>query len=123
MVLGVLGVSLLLVAVSLAAHGVETAADRRRAFAALGAQGATAGDLVAAHRRETELVVLPLAALGVTAGIVPVVFDHPSWGSFGVALAVVAGTVVLCWVAVLVSTALARPAIRRACRPENLRNG
>jgi hypothetical protein len=36
---------------------------------------------------------------------------------------VAAGTLALCWVAVLVSTALARPAIRRACRPENLRNG
>ncbi|GAA1939258.1 FtsX-like permease family protein [Nocardioides marmoribigeumensis] len=123
MVLAVLGVSLLLVAVSLAAHGVETAADRRRAFAALGAQGATVGDLVAAHRREAELVVLPLAALGVTAGIVPVAFDHPSGGSVGLALGVAVGTLVLCWLAVAVSTALARPAIRRACRPENLRNG
>ena len=128
MVLVVLGLSMLLVAVSLAAHGVETASDRRRAFAALGAQGVSARDLVAAHRRETEIVVLPLAAVGVLAGLVPALLTTVLASSVGpgdavVVLGVLVGTVVLCWVAVLISTALARPAILRACRPENLRNG
>ncbi len=124
LVLGVLVTALLMVSVSLAVHAAETATDRKRATAALSAQGAGPETVVAAHRREIELAVLPLAAVGVVLGSVPpnLIAGMTGWGLLITPTFIVA-TIGLAWVAVLAATALARPAITRACSLDNLRNG
>lgn len=124
LVLVVLVVALLMVSVALAVHAAETAMDRKRATAALSAQGAGSAVVVAAHRREIELAVLPLAVVGVVLGAVPanVIAGMTSWGLLIMPVFILV-TVALAWVAVLVATALARPAIMRACSLDNLRNG
>lgn len=124
LVLVVLVVAMMMVAVSLAVHAAETAMDRKRATAALAAQGAGVEVVVAAHRREIELTVLPLAAVGVVLGAVPanVIAGMTSWGLLFTPSFIIA-TIALAWVAVRFATALARPAITRACSLENLRNG
>ncbi len=124
LVLIVLVVALLMVSVSLAVHAAETAMDRKRATAALAAQGAGAQVVVAAHRREIELAVLPLATAGVVLGAVPanVIAGMTSWGLL-ITPSFIVATVALAWVAVRGATALARPSIVRACSLDNLRNG
>ncbi|MGA8847078.1 MAG: FtsX-like permease family protein [Nocardioides sp.] len=124
LVLVVLVAALLTVAVALAVHAAESAVDRKRATAALAAQGAGVEVVVAAHRREIELAVLPLATLGVVLGAVPanLIAGVTTWGLV-LTPAFIVATVALAWVSALAATALARPAIERACSLENLRNG
>ncbi len=124
LVLVVLVVALLMVSVSLGVHAAETAMDRKRATAALAAQGAGAEVVVAAHRREIELAVLPLATVGVVLGAVPanIIAGMTSWGLL-ITPSFIVATVALAWVAVQIATALARPSIVRACSLDNLRNG
>lgn len=124
LVLGVVVGSLFLLAVSLGVHQAELVQARSRAFAALNAQGVDADVLIAAHRREAALVVMPLSLAGVVIGSIPsnLIAGFNVWAAIFAPLSILAaGT--MSWVAVLLATALVRPAILRSCDPINLQNG
>lgn len=118
----VLLAALVLVVFSMAVHGVESLIDHKRSVASLAALGASVQELERAQRWEVGLVALPMSAVGLLIGSVPMVFltdgpDRYTWIPILVELV----TIGLVWVAVVASARLTRPWLARAVAPVNLR--
>lgn len=114
-------IALLLVVFSMAVHGVESLMDRTRSIASLAALGASDRELARVQRWEVGLVALPMATFGVLIGAGTFVFR---WGQWHFALFPTLASVVIIgvvWLAVLVSTWITRPWLRRATASVNLR--
>ncbi|MDH2413488.1 hypothetical protein [Nocardioides sp. CER19] len=128
LVLALLAAALLAVVGSLAVHAVESLLDGRPSVAALGALGTTREVLVRAQRWEAGLVTLPVTVVGVLGGATLYYAaldgggDVPNGGLWlALTLGMLVGTVALVCLAIVVSTWLTRPWLRRAASPLNLR--
>jgi hypothetical protein len=107
---------------TLAVHGVESLADRKRSLAALTATGVPIAVLERAQRWEAALVSLPVSVAGVAVtglGTAPFLASGPV--EMVIRVILVACVLGLIWLALIVSTRAVRPWLLRAVSPENLR--
>lgn len=107
---------------ALVVHGVESLTDRRRSLASLAAEGVSLQVLERALRWEVVLASVPtsvLALVGVGLAGSATLLGDPLALTLNSALAVI--TLALIWLALVVSTRLVRPWLRRAVDPANLR--
>lgn len=114
--------SVVMIALSIAVHSVETTAQHRREMAALVATGVSTSVLTAAQRTECLLTSLPLALAGSAAGSIGygwLAAVSPGAYVGGAAALLLAALVVAG--SVLVTTALVRPWLVAAVDPGNLR--
>jgi hypothetical protein len=124
--LGLVGVVLLAALVvaagALGVHAVESLVERKGSIAALAALGMPSADLERSQRLEAMLVAMPVAALGVLLGAVPMgIFVQPSAEGVIILLVTVVATLALVATALLIAVGLTRPALRRAAAPDSLR--
>lgn len=121
LITGALFVALLLVTFSMAVHGVESLMDRSRSIASLAALGVSDRELARVQRWEVGLVAIPMGTFGVLVGAGSLSFGW-SDGRFVVFPALASAvTIAVVWLAVLVSTWITRPWLRRATASVNLR--
>ncbi len=122
LVMAIGAASLVLVMVALAAHGVESAAERKRSLASLGALGADLRVLEQAHRWEIGLAAIPATVLGLVVVSLPyAALIGADAGEWLVALAIDAATLLVVVASVWASARLTRSWLVRASSPENLR--
>ena len=122
LIYAVLLVALVVATFALVVHGVESLTDRRRSLASLAAEGVPLEVLERAVRWEVALAAVPTSVLAlVGAGLVSAVTLFGDPVVLVVDLALRAATLALIWLALLASTRLVRPWLRRAVDPANLR--
>lgn len=118
----VLLVALVVATFALVVHGVESLTDRRRSLASLAAEGVPIDVLERAVRTEVALAAVPtsvLALVGAGAVSAATMLGDPVVLLLDLALRV--ATLGLIWLALVASTRLVRPWLRRAVDPANLR--
>ena len=122
LIYSVLLVALVVATFALVVHGVESLTDRRRSLASLAAEGVPLEVLERAVRWEVALAAVPTSVLAlIGAGLVGAVTMFGDPVVLLLDLALRAATLVLIWLALLASTRLVRPWLRRAVDPANLR--
>lgn len=118
----VLLVALVVATFALVVHGVESLTDRRRSLASLSAEGVPLDVLARAVRWEVALAAVPVSVLAlIGGGLVGAVTLFGDPVVLLVDLALRTATLGLIWLALLASTRLVRPWLRRAVDPVNLR--
>lgn len=113
-----------LVVLSMTVHSVESLSERKRAVASLGALGIEEDVLVRALRWEVGLAAVPVTIIGVvlSSAVFGLLSDDVTQGFGVLVVGLVDVTVVgLVLLAVLATSGLTRPWLRRAVDPGNLR--
>jgi hypothetical protein len=122
LIYAVLLVALLVATFALVVHGVESLTDRRRSLASLAAEGVPLEVLERAVRWEVALAAVPTSVLAlIGAGLVGAVTLFGDPVVLLADLILRAATLGLIWLALVASTRLVRPWLRRAVDPANLR--
>ncbi|MDR7253539.1 hypothetical protein J2X46_002529 [Nocardioides sp. BE266] len=122
LVFAVVLVALVVATFSLVVHGVESLTDRRRSLSSLAAEGVPVTVLENALRWEVGLAALPTSVLAlVGVGVFGSLAMTGDFGAVVVQVGLSALTLALVWLALVASTRLVRPWLRRAADPANLR--
>lgn len=120
-------VALVTSAAALVVHQAEELLDRRRSFAVLAASGTPGSALGRVLTRQALIAALPVCAVAAVAGVAMVVLSLPDvYGQVPEALGFAAGRAVIMAgagvLAALLVARAARPILRGALRPEELRD-